>query len=350
MAVTLPDARQLSDEVLEALRLRAVRGCELGFTETDVANLLGVSRETVARWWSVYTAGGTDALPHERTGRPRGAGRALSDDQAARLQQLLDGHSPEDLGIAAPLWTRRAVRDLIRRECGRTMPVRTVGEYLRRWGYTIKRPRRQARDQDPAEVRAWLRQTYPAIEARAYTEGAEIHWGDETGVAADEHPGGGYARAGQTATVEVPDSHIRVNLISTVTNTGAVRFMTYYGAMTAALFLVFLGRLLRGASRKIFLIVDRLKAHEADEVQAWLAARQDRIEVFYLPRRAAELNADEYLNNDLKSSVNAEGLPHDKGQLRGRMQAFMHKLARLPEHVMNYFQHPCVQYAAAMEV
>ena len=33
MAISLADARQLSDEVLEALRLRALRGCELGFRE-----------------------------------------------------------------------------------------------------------------------------------------------------------------------------------------------------------------------------------------------------------------------------------------------------------------------------
>ena len=29
MAIFLPDARQLSDELLEALRLRALHGCEL---------------------------------------------------------------------------------------------------------------------------------------------------------------------------------------------------------------------------------------------------------------------------------------------------------------------------------
>lgn len=350
MAVTLPDARQLSDEVLEALRLRAVRGCERGFTETEIADLLGVARETVSRWWSAYTVAGVEALPHERTGRPLGAGRTLTDEQARHLQQTLDAHSPEEVGIAAPLWTRRAVRDLIRHEYGLTMPVRTVGTYLQRWGYTVKRPRRHARDQDPAEVRAWLRQTYPAIEARAYQEGAEIHWGDETGVAADEHPGGGYARVGQAATLEVPDSHIRVNLISTVTNEGTVRFMTYRSTMTAALFIVFLSRLLQGTGRKIFLIVDRLKAHEADEVKAWVAERQDRIELFYLPRRAPELNADEYLNNDLKGSVNAEGLPQNTGELQTRMEAFMHRLTQLPEHIMSYFQHPQTLYAAAIEL
>ena len=54
MAISLPDARQLPDEVLEALRRRAVRGCELGFTEADIADLLGVSQETVSRWWTDY--------------------------------------------------------------------------------------------------------------------------------------------------------------------------------------------------------------------------------------------------------------------------------------------------------
>src|SRR3954451_23833218 len=123
MAITLPDARQLSDDVLEALRLRALNGRALGFTEADLANLLGVSRETVCRWWSAYTAHGLDALPHERTGRPLGSGRLLSDEQARGVQRLLDEKSPEDLGIPAPLWSRRAVRDLIRKECGVLLAV-----------------------------------------------------------------------------------------------------------------------------------------------------------------------------------------------------------------------------------
>src|SRR5438067_10020094 len=82
MAVSLPDARELSDEVLEALRLRALHGCELGFTEAEMADLLGVCRETVSHWWSAYAQGGLDALPHARTGRPLGSGRTLSDAQA----------------------------------------------------------------------------------------------------------------------------------------------------------------------------------------------------------------------------------------------------------------------------
>ena len=346
MAISLPDARPLSDDVLEALRLRALRGRELGFTEADVGDLLGVSRETVCRWWSAYRSGGTEALPHERTGRPLGSGRFLSDSQAQRIQQLLDANGPEDLGVASPLWSRRAVRELIQKEFAIDLAVRTVGEYLKRWGYTAKKPGRHSRDQDPEEVRQWLEEIYPTLEKRAEEEGAEIFWCDETGCQADQHPGYGYAREGEPATMAVPDGHIRCKQISAISNEGAVRFMTYTATMTAALFIVFLGKLAAGASRKIFLIADRLKAHDAQAVEKWLAAHHDRIELFYLPRYSPERNPDEYLNNDLKGGVNKTGLPDNQGELRSHIQAFMHRLLHLPEHVRSYFQHPKVQYAA----
>ena len=112
------------------------------------------------------------------------------------------------------------MRDLIRRELRIALPLRTVGDYLRRWGYTAKRPRRHARDQDPAEVRAWRRQTYPAIEARAYAEGAEIHWGDEMGLRSDHQAGRSYGRRGQTPVVPGTGQRFRCNLISAITNRG----------------------------------------------------------------------------------------------------------------------------------
>jgi transposase len=348
MAIHLPDARSLPDEVLQAFRLRALYAIEQGFTEAAVAQLLGIAPETVSRWWTAYAKDGMEALPGERTGRPVGSGRTLNEGQAAFLRTILNEKTPEDVGIAAPLWTRRAVADLIRKEYGIDMPVRTVGEYLRRWGYTPKVPSRHAKDQDPEEVRLWLEENYPAIERRAAREGAEIHWCDETGAAADQQPRRGYAREGQPARIDVPDPHIRMNMISTISNEGSVHFMTYKPTMTAALFITFLERLLGETTGKIFLIVDRLKAHEAKKVEAWAAEHQERIEIFFLPRYAPERNPDEYLNNDMKKGINATGLPDNKEELRSRMLGFMIKLAHLPQHVRNYFQHPCVQYAAGV--
>lgn len=346
MPITLPDSRQLSDETLDSYRLVALHGRELGYTEAELGELLGVSRETISRWCSAYTTGGLDALPGDRTGRPLGSGRMLTDEQALHIQHILDTKTPEQMNIPAALWTRRAVRDLIQNECGVLLAVRTVGTYLARWGYTSKRPQRHARDQDPEEVRKWVEETYPKLEKRAETEEAEIFWCDETGAVADAFSGTGYAKEGQPATVEVPPPHIHMNTISAISNSGSVRFMTYSQTMTAALFIVFLGKLLRGTVGKIILIVDRLKAHQAAEVTAWVAEHSDRLELVYLPASSPERNVDEYLNNDLKNRINAEALSQNQSELRSRIQHFLRKLIHFPEHVRSYFQAPLVNYAS----
>lgn len=346
MGIKLPDARQLSDEVLEALRLRALRGWEMGMLQADIADMLGVSRETVSRWCSGYRQGGLEALPHDRTGRPRGSGRLLSDEQGQEVQELLDRKSPEELGIASPLWTRRAVRELILKTFGIKLAMRTVGTYLKEWGYTPQKPSRKNASQDPEAVQAWLEDAYPGLAARAEREDAEIHWGDELGVGMNDFSGRGYSRIGNTPELKVSGQRFRINMISTITNGGKVHFMTYPGMLDSALFLVFLDRLLQLTDKKIFLIVDQLRAHKSVEVLEWLASRKDRIEIFYLPCGAPELNPDEYLNQDTKAAVNAEKLPSTREELQSNLNAFMQKLARLPQHVMAFFQHPCAQYAA----
>src|SRR3954466_10191512 len=116
MSIQLPDARQLSDEALQVLRLRALRGIELGYSELDLADLLGVCHETISRWWTAYSAEGLTALPGGRSGRPVGSGRLLSDPQAQRIKGCIPHPSPKELGTPPALWTRRAVRDLIRKE------------------------------------------------------------------------------------------------------------------------------------------------------------------------------------------------------------------------------------------
>jgi transposase len=347
MALTIPNTRQLSDETLEALRLRALRACTMGLSQATIADALGVARETVCRWWNAYRRGGLDALPGARTGRPKGSGRLLDDDQALHLQDLIDHHTPEALGIAAPLWTRRAVRDLVHHEYGLWVPVRTLGEYLARWGYTNKRPGRHARGQDPDEVREWLDSTYPEIQARAAREGAEIHWGDETGLTGNDHPGRGYARVGQTPELPVSGDKARVNVLATVTNDGEFHFQVYTAMMNAALFVAFLERLVAGAARKVFLIVDPLPAHVAAAAQDWVWEHQDQIELFTLPVKTPELNPVEYLNNDLKGNVYATGLPKNRQELRSKLEEFLDHLADFPGRIMSYFRHPMTQYAAA---
>lgn len=347
MTINVVDGRSESNEVLEALRLRAVNARELGYALVDIAAILGVREETVSRWCSKFDQGGVEALPGERTGRPEASGRRLSPEEEQHLQQLLDTQTPQESAIPSALWTRAAVQELVRQQTGEQLPIRTVGDYLKRWGYTPQKPTRKAYRQEAEEVKKWLKNTYPKIERRAAAEGAEIHWGDEMGVRSTCQHRRGYARPGNTPELLVPGSRFSVNMMSAITNQGKVRWMTYTGRMNADLFIVFLTRLLAGASKKVFLIVDNLKVHEAAAVDEWLADKKDRIEIFYLPKYTPERNPDEYLNCDVKTNINADGLPKDREELRGKLQRFMHKLSKLPSRIASYFQHKYLLYASA---
>jgi transposase len=349
MTIELPDGRSESNDVLDALRLRAVHARQLGYAVGDIAAILGVREETVSRWCSRYARGGQEALPGDRTGRPIGSGRRLTDDQERAIQQAIETQTPQELAIASALWTRQAVRELIEQQVGIRLPIRTVGEYLRRWGFTPQVPVRKAYKQDPKAVAEWLEKKYPEIESRAAKEGGEIHWGDETGVRSTCQHSRGYARPGDTPELTVPGNRFSVNMISTITNQGKVRWMTYTGKMNAALFIVFLTRLIAGATKKVFLIVDHLSVHEAAAVEQWLSDKTDQIEVFYLPKYAPERNPDEYLNCDVKANINTDGLPKDREELQGKLHRFMQRLAKLPARVASYFQHKYIAYAAVPE-
>jgi len=349
MPVELPDGRGESNEVLEALRLRAVHAREQGYAVVDIAAILCVREETVSRWCSKYEHGGQEGLPGPRTGRPLGSGRRLSADQEQDLQQLIDTKSPQELAIASALWTRQAVQELIQQHVGVRLPIRTVGEYLQRWGYTPQKPVRKAYKQDPEAVSEWLEKTYPEIEKRAAQEGGEIHWGDEMGVRSTCQHRRGYARPGNTPELPVSGSRFSVNMISTITNQGKVRWMIYAGKMNAALFIVFLTRLIAGATKKVFLIVDNLSVHDAEVVEQWLADKKDVLEIFYLPKYSPERNPDEYLNCDIKGNINTDGLPKDRAELKGKLRRFMQKLSKLPERIASYFKHKHIEYAAASE-
>ena len=195
----LPDARQLSDEVLQSQRLRALRGCELGYSEIEVAVLLGLSRETVSRWWTAYAEHVLEALPGDRIGHPIGSGRTLNDGQAAWLRTMLIAKRPEEVGIASALWTRRAVADLIRKQYGIDMPVRTVGEYLRAVGLHIQGAASSCQGSGPRGGPQVAGADLSDDRAAGSPRGAELHWCDETGAVADQQPRRGYASEGQPA-------------------------------------------------------------------------------------------------------------------------------------------------------
>ena len=238
------------------------------------------------------------------------------------------------------------MRELIERRFAKRLGLSTVQLYLRRWGMTPQKPLARARERAPAAIRAWLEVDYPAIARRAKAEGAMIYWGDETGISNQDQIGRSWAPRGQTPVVVRRARRLSQSLISAVNNRGLMRFMLYEGALNAARFIAFLGRLIKDAGQKVFLIVDNLKVHHAKAVKAWVARHHERLELVYLPPYAPEHNPDEYLNNDLKQTLRQKPQPDSKDDLVRSTRAVLRGLQRRPARIRSYFTPAPVRYAA----
>lgn len=339
------DARTLSPAVLNERRRRAVQLRLAGMKLDEVAALAELARGTVIAAVKAYHAGGWEAVNTGRRGLKKGAGCTLNERQQDTVRRLIHDNTPDQVGLPFALWSRTAVLAVIAQQFGIAMPVRTVGHYLKRWGYTPQKPLDKAYEQDPRAVKAWIEEQYPAIEKRAKAAGAEIHWGDETGLRTDDVRGRSSPK-GETPVVHTAHRRENLGLISAVTNKGTVRWMVLEKAINAGLLIEFLRRLAQDAERKVFLILDNLKVHHSPVVAAWLAAHRDRIEVFYMPSYSPELNPDELLNADLKAAVTKKAHGHHKGALKKATVSELRRLVKSPDLVRKFFQHDPVKYAA----
>jgi len=339
------DARKLSTEAQQELRSLAIKLKKSGQTYAEISKTIEVHPSTICSWYKAYEKDGKKALKIKKRGRPSGSCMTLDENQSYEIQKTIQDKCPDQMKFPFALWTRKAVQTLIKELYKVNMPIRTVGEYLKRWNFTPQKPLRKAYKQNPKAVKEWLNKEYPTIFKRSKKEKAEIHWGDETGLCNDSYHGRSYSPRGKTPAIKLHPRCKRVNLISSITNQGKVRFMIYKERMNSQTMIEFLKRLIKDSKRKVFLILDNLKVHHSHIVKDWVKEHSEIIELFFLPSYSPELNPDEYLNCDLKIGVHSGTPARTKEQLNKKALSHLRKLQKLPGRVRNYFKHPKISYA-----
>ena len=337
------DARSLTPKTQEEIRRQAIRLLKK-FKASQVADQLEVSRNAVYEWIKAHKAGGMKALKAKKQGRPKGTGLTLSEDQQAKVRIIICDATPDQLKMPFALWTREAIQTLIWDLFKIKMERRQVGRYLKRWGFTPQRPVKRAYERNDTAVRKWMDEEYPAIAKKAIEEDAVVHWGDETGIKSNDHRGRGFAPKGKTPVLRHKGKAESVNMISTVTNLGKLRFMIYEGSFNVQVFIKFLTRLIKSSPKKIHLIVDNLRVHHAKLVKAWVAQRAEEIELHYLPSYSPDLNPDEYLNCDLKTELAKRPERRLKGKFKDTVHKTIKKLQSLPKRVASYFNAKPLSY------
>lgn len=340
------DARTLAPAAQAHLRRLAVKAVRGGLRQTAAATTYGVSLRAVNKWMAIDKVGGLRALKPKRRGRRLGQGGRLRVAHAQRIRSLIVGKLPDQLTLPFYLWTRAAVASLIAREYGIAVSLVTVGRYLRAWGLSPQKPVRRAYERNEAAIARWLKQEYPAIARQARRDKAAIYWGDEMGLRSDHVTGTSYAPVGHTPVIRATGQRFGCNMISAITNKGALAFMVFEGKFKSPVFVAFLQRLLKQIAGKIYLIVDGHPVHKSGKATRFAATHSSRLRLIRMPGYCPELNPDELLNQDVKTNGLGKSRPTNRTELIAIVRSHLYRRQKQPQVITNLFREKHVRYAA----
>ena len=117
-------------------------------------------------------------------------------------------------------------------------------------------------------------------------------------------------------------------------------------ARRQSVFIEFLKRLMAGAKRAIFLIVDRGPAHIAKKTRAFVDSQHGRLRLFFLPPYSPDRNPDELVWKHLKADTVGRMTITDKADFKAKVRASMRQLQNDPEKIRSFYQKPSLKYAA----
>lgn len=336
------DGRKLDHHALQVMRQQAIKAVREGQTAASVAAAYGLSVTTVFRWLAKFAEGGQNALLAKPIpGRPP----KVSAEEMRWIAQAVKNKTPQQFKFEFGLWTLSLMRELINRQFGKSLSLESVRRVMKLLGFSVQKPLYQAWQQDPLLVQKWEAETYPAIKAEAKAAGANIYFADEAGIRSDYHTGTTWAPVGETPVVEVTGRRFSFNMISAVSPRGDFRFMIHEGTVDAAVFKEFLKRLMVGATKPVFVVVDGHSIHKAKLVRQYVDSLDGALKLFYLPPYSPHLNPDEQVWAHVKRQVSKQFVQDKDGMKRLALGA-LRRIQKLPAMVKSFFQQQECSYAA----
>jgi transposase len=147
----------------EGRRLRSWELHQMGWTQSKIAEALGVTQAAVSQWLKRAKLGGVQALHDHPAPGPH---PLLSPAQLARLQDLL-AQGAETFGFLGAIWTRRRVTQLIEDQFGVSYHPGHVSRLLKQIGWSPQRPIVRASQRDEPAIAAWYAERWPALKKSA---------------------------------------------------------------------------------------------------------------------------------------------------------------------------------------
>ena len=337
------DARQLDHKTLEELRIRTVKQVQSGESPEVLAKTLRIHRTTVYGWLALYRNGGWGALKSKPT---PGAKPKIDGKKMQWVFDTVTMKNPQQMKFEFALWTREMIQKLIKDQFQIKLSLKAVGRLLAQLGLTCQKPLYTAIQKDESLVKKWLKKIYPMIKSRAQREKADIYFGDAAHIRSDHHAGRTWGIKGETPVIKSTGARFSFSLISAISSRGLMRFMVREGGVNSSVFIEFLKRLISGAKRKIFLIVDGGSAHKSKLTKAFVETVQDKLELFILPPYSPDLNPDELVWNHLKSHTVGRSTVTDKADFKKQVSRSMRSLQKNKSKIRSFYQKKSLKYAA----
>ena len=146
------DTRKLKLDFFQQLRHQAIPLRKKRLTYKQISDIIDVHYSTICGWWKCYEKEGAKGIRLKTRGRKQATKRTLNPKPEKVLQKIIEDKAPDQIKLPFALWTRRAVQQTIRSLYRIDMPIRTVGEYFSRWGFTPQKLLKRAYEQHPNGV------------------------------------------------------------------------------------------------------------------------------------------------------------------------------------------------------
>lgn len=154
--------RALSQQEMEARRLRAVPYFKNGWSLRRVGKKLGVSPIAAHQWRIAWKQKGSAGL---KAGRYGHAPKLSPKKERLVCSQILKG--AEAHGFSGDFWTLHRLTNAVRTWTGIVYRDRSIWHVLKRLGFSCQKPLKRVAERDEKAITTWLSDIWPKVKKGA---------------------------------------------------------------------------------------------------------------------------------------------------------------------------------------
>ena len=241
---------------------------------------------------------------------------------------------PANSGMELANWNWKVVCQYVSERFGISLSRSTCLNYLRRLGFSFKRPKKRLLKAD-VEKREVFVAEYAALSDEARWSGAKIFFADEAHFRADAELRGKWVLRGERPwwTRAARAMAKRPATIRRCAWTGEVEWMELEGNSNSGTSAAFLGQLRERHSGRLNVIWDNAPAHRGEAVREYLRTPGLNLRLFNLPGYSPDFNADEAVWGWAREEATGNLCLGTKVKVQERVGSFLVGLANRKEEV-----------------